>query len=166
VRNYDPVTPVEETLRTLNDLVSSGKVRHIGLSDLPGSGSRRLRCSPGRPRGCRSPRCNWSTRCWSGRRRANCSRPHTSSASACCRGSVTSTLIGARRLDQLQDNISALDLTLSAEHRAELDEISEPELAFPASANRSASSIQFAGANVDGVQTQQFPVLTTSPNRY
>lgn len=32
---WDLVTPVEEVLYTLNDLVRSGKVRHIGFSDTP-----------------------------------------------------------------------------------------------------------------------------------
>jgi aryl-alcohol dehydrogenase-like predicted oxidoreductase len=32
---WDRVTPVEEVASTLNDLVRSGKVRHIGLSDVP-----------------------------------------------------------------------------------------------------------------------------------
>lgn len=32
---WDTVTPVEEVLSTLNDLVRAGKVRHIGLSDVP-----------------------------------------------------------------------------------------------------------------------------------
>lgn len=32
---WDKVTPVEEVLRTLNDLVREGKIRHIGLSDVP-----------------------------------------------------------------------------------------------------------------------------------
>ena len=32
---WDCVTPVEEVLSTLNDLVRAGKVRHIGLSDVP-----------------------------------------------------------------------------------------------------------------------------------
>ncbi|HJP76200.1 MAG TPA: aldo/keto reductase [Pseudonocardiaceae bacterium] len=234
VHNYDPVTPLEETLRTLNDLVSSGKVRYIGLSDLPGFriaqaamlarqaswvpitalqleysllertsegelfpaarefGIGVLPWSPlkngflaGRY-GSDRPAPDSTTRT----KASNYFQPPTerqyqvidrvnkiaaelgvSSAAvslAWVRGrpDVTSTLIGARRVDQLLDNISALDLTLSAEHRAELDEISVPQLAFPASANRSAPSIQFAGANVDGVQTQQFPVLTTSTARY
>ena len=82
------------------------------------------------------------------------------------RPGVTSTLIGARRVDQLLDNISALDLDLGAEQRAELDQISQPELAFPASANRSAPSLQFAGATVDGQATQLFPMLASSPVRY
>lgn len=32
----DPLTPIEETLRALDDLVRSGKVRYIGCSNLPG----------------------------------------------------------------------------------------------------------------------------------
>jgi aryl-alcohol dehydrogenase-like predicted oxidoreductase len=34
VHGWDSNTPLEETLRTLNDLVRQGKVRHIGLSNL------------------------------------------------------------------------------------------------------------------------------------
>jgi aryl-alcohol dehydrogenase-like predicted oxidoreductase len=32
---FDPTTPIEETLRALDDLVGSGKVRYIGFSDTP-----------------------------------------------------------------------------------------------------------------------------------
>ena len=32
---WDQITPTEEVIRTLDDLVRSGKVRHIGLSDVP-----------------------------------------------------------------------------------------------------------------------------------
>jgi aryl-alcohol dehydrogenase-like predicted oxidoreductase len=32
---YDPLTPIEETLRALQDLVTQGKVRYIGCSNLP-----------------------------------------------------------------------------------------------------------------------------------
>jgi aryl-alcohol dehydrogenase-like predicted oxidoreductase len=35
LHNFDPATPVEETLRTLDDLVSSGKIRYVGFSDIP-----------------------------------------------------------------------------------------------------------------------------------
>ena len=35
VHIWDYNTPLEETLRTLNDLVSAGKVRYIGVSDTP-----------------------------------------------------------------------------------------------------------------------------------
>ena len=33
IHRFDPVTPLEETLRTLNDLVRAGKVRYIGCSN-------------------------------------------------------------------------------------------------------------------------------------
>lgn len=35
IHQVDPLTPMEETLRTLDDLVRSGKVRYIGLSNHP-----------------------------------------------------------------------------------------------------------------------------------
>jgi aryl-alcohol dehydrogenase-like predicted oxidoreductase len=35
LHQYDPLTPVEETLRALDDLVRHGKVRHVGCSNLP-----------------------------------------------------------------------------------------------------------------------------------
>jgi aryl-alcohol dehydrogenase-like predicted oxidoreductase len=35
LHTYDPLTPIEETLRTLDDLVRQGKLRHIGCSNLP-----------------------------------------------------------------------------------------------------------------------------------
>lgn len=35
LHTWDRVTPVEEVMRTFDDLVSSGKVRHVGLSDTP-----------------------------------------------------------------------------------------------------------------------------------
>ncbi|MEO7962003.1 MAG: aldo/keto reductase [Ginsengibacter sp.] len=34
IHSYDPLTPLEETLRTLDDLVKSGKVRYIGASNM------------------------------------------------------------------------------------------------------------------------------------
>jgi aryl-alcohol dehydrogenase-like predicted oxidoreductase len=35
LHTWDRVTPAEEVVRTLDDLVRSGKVRHVGLSDVP-----------------------------------------------------------------------------------------------------------------------------------
>ena len=34
IHGYDPLTPLEETLRALEDLVQSGKIRYIGCSNL------------------------------------------------------------------------------------------------------------------------------------
>lgn len=234
VHNYDPVTPMEETLRTLDNLVTSGKVRYIGLSDLPGFriaqaamisrytswapitalqleysllertsegelfpaakefGIGVLPWSPlkngflGGRFGSDRPAPESTTRTkvssyfqpptdaqYQVIDRVNKTAADLGVSSAAValswvqgRPGVTSTLIGARRLDQLLDNMSALDLTLPDEHRTALDEISAPQLAFPASANHSAALIQFAGATVDGEAHPLFPILETSPNRY
>ena len=44
---------------------------------------------------------------------------------------VTSVLVGAKRLSQLEDNIAAVDITLSAEELRQLDEVSELPLEYP-----------------------------------
>lgn len=36
IHGWDPHTPIEETLATLNDMVTAGKVRHVGLSNVTG----------------------------------------------------------------------------------------------------------------------------------
>jgi len=35
IHGYDPVTPIEEIVRTLDDVVRSGKARYVGFSNLP-----------------------------------------------------------------------------------------------------------------------------------
>ncbi|MDR6293859.1 aryl-alcohol dehydrogenase-like predicted oxidoreductase [Inquilinus ginsengisoli] len=83
------------------------------------------------------------------------------------RPGVASTLIGARRIDQLQANIAALDITLTDAQVAALDEASKPSLAFPADINRLlAPNLAFAGAKVDGLQTTAYPLLTRTATRY
>ncbi len=47
------------------------------------------------------------------------------------RDGVISPIIGARRLDQLEDNLGALDFTLSQEDMGKLDDVSQIELGFP-----------------------------------
>ncbi|QFZ78067.1 hypothetical protein GFH48_36515 [Streptomyces fagopyri] len=47
------------------------------------------------------------------------------------RSGITSTLIGARTIDQLRANLASLDVTLTPEHRTTLDEVSAPTLGSP-----------------------------------
>jgi len=47
------------------------------------------------------------------------------------RPGVSSTIIGATKLPQLEDNLKAMTLTLPAEHSAKLDEASRPALEHP-----------------------------------
>jgi aryl-alcohol dehydrogenase-like predicted oxidoreductase len=83
------------------------------------------------------------------------------------RPGVTSTVLGARRLDQLQANLAALDITLTESQRATLDEVSTPSLNFPAENNRTLSrTLQFAGATVDGIPSAVSPLLHANAARY
>jgi len=75
------------------------------------------------------------------------------------RPGVTSTIIGARRPDQLDQNLSALDVKLDASHSAALDRVSKPTLNFPAAFLEFAPSFMHAGATVNGEPSQVPPMM-------
>ena len=81
-------------------------------------------------------------------------------------GVVASTLIGARRLDQLTANLAALDVTLTAEQIATLDAVSKPPLSFPAGYAQISQMFGFPSTRIDGVQTPASPMLAASAARY
>jgi aryl-alcohol dehydrogenase-like predicted oxidoreductase len=64
---------------------------------------------------------------------------------------VTSTIIGARRLAQLEDNLKALDVKLSAEEFGRLDALTKPTLGFPQSMQAWFPAIHNGGTTVNGV---------------
>ena len=68
---------------------------------------------------------------------------------------VSSTIIGARTLQQLDANLKALDLTLTPEQIASLNEVSKPALNFPADFLAQSPSYAHAGATVNGVPSQR-----------
>ncbi|MFJ4467709.1 aldo/keto reductase [Streptomyces sp. NPDC089424] len=83
------------------------------------------------------------------------------------RPGITSTLVGARRLEQFEANLRALDVTLTDAQRVALDEVSAPALNFPAENNRTlAPMLQFGGATVDGRPATVSPLLRASSARY
>jgi aryl-alcohol dehydrogenase-like predicted oxidoreductase len=63
---------------------------------------------------------------------------------------VTSTILGARTLEQLEDNLGALDVTLTPDQRARLDDASAIDLGFPHRLLRSdmPRGLIFGGATV------------------
>jgi aryl-alcohol dehydrogenase-like predicted oxidoreductase len=63
---------------------------------------------------------------------------------------VTSIIIGARRMSQFEDNIRALDVTLTAEELARLDAITEPTLGFPQSMLPMAPALVNGGTTING----------------
>lgn len=64
---------------------------------------------------------------------------------------VTSTIIGARRLPQLEDNLKALEVTLSADELTRLDALTKPALGFPQSMQPWFPAIHNGGTRVNGV---------------
>jgi aryl-alcohol dehydrogenase-like predicted oxidoreductase len=64
---------------------------------------------------------------------------------------VTSTIIGARRVPQLEDNLKALDLSLTAEELGRLDALTKPTFGFPQSMEPAFPGIHNGGTTVNGV---------------
>jgi aryl-alcohol dehydrogenase-like predicted oxidoreductase len=232
LHNFDPVTPVEETLRALDDLVTAGKIRYIGFSDVPAWATAEA-ATIARFRGWApvialqleysllertsegelipmAQAMGMGVLPWSPLRSGFLSGKYSSTSTGDVdtartglvgvprpedypvidtvneiaaeigvspaavalawvqgRPGITSTLIGARRLDQLEANLSALDLTLSPEHRARLTDVSAPRLNFPAENNATLARLaQNAGATVDGVPTPAPPRLIAGGRVY
>jgi aryl-alcohol dehydrogenase-like predicted oxidoreductase len=64
---------------------------------------------------------------------------------------VTSVIIGARRLAQLEDNVRAVDVSLTSEELARLSALTEPAFGFPHSVLANFSSLINNGTTVNGV---------------
>jgi aryl-alcohol dehydrogenase-like predicted oxidoreductase len=58
---------------------------------------------------------------------------------------TTSVIIGARRLEQLEDNLKAVDVTLTADDLKALDEVSRLRPEYPAWMNAAATDDRFPG---------------------
>src|SRR4051812_12518680 len=64
---------------------------------------------------------------------------------------VSSTIIGARRIAQLEDNVKSLDVTLTPDQLARLDGLTKPAFGFPQSMAPMFPSIHNGGTTVNGV---------------
>jgi diketogulonate reductase-like aldo/keto reductase len=63
---------------------------------------------------------------------------------------VTSTIIGARRLGQLEDNLESLAVTLTPDELGRLDALTKPTLGFPQNMQPWFPSIHNGGTTVNG----------------
>lgn len=216
IHAWDRLTPIEETMRTLDVLVESGKVRYIGFSDtpawkvsqaqtiatlrgwtplialqleyslvertiegelVPAALELGLGITPWSPlkAGLLSGKYSRDNAAQSTPGRgarvsnlfteqtfrildvlANVAREqNTTSARAALswiqnRPGVVSTLIGARTMEQLNDNLGALDVELSVNQATALEEISRPKLNFPFDFMRSVATFGYNGATING----------------
>ena len=83
------------------------------------------------------------------------------------RSGVASTIIGARTLQQLEDNLGALDVKLSAAHLEKLEALTKPQLDFPADFIGNAHVFSYGGTTVNGRTAQLWPAVPkTDDERY
>jgi aryl-alcohol dehydrogenase-like predicted oxidoreductase len=225
---WDRFTPVDETMRALDDLVASGKVRYIGFSDTPawkvsqaqtiahlrgwsplvalqieysllertvegelipmaremglgvtpwsplksgvlsGKYTRENAASVKADRGERVTQ-NLGEKVYAviDELIAIGKELGTSPASVALawvqgRPGVASTIIGARRMDQLDQNLAALDVTLSRDQVGRLDKLSKPTLGFPMQFLNVASMFSQGGTTVNGEASTVWPLAPTS----
>jgi aryl-alcohol dehydrogenase-like predicted oxidoreductase len=64
---------------------------------------------------------------------------------------VSSVIIGARRLSQLDDNVRAVDVNLGADELARLDALTKPTFGFPHNMLQRAPGIINGGTTINGV---------------
>jgi aryl-alcohol dehydrogenase-like predicted oxidoreductase len=225
---WDRFTPIEETMRALDDLVAAGKVRYIGLSDTPawkvaqaqtlarfrgwaplvalqieysllertvegelipmalelglgvtpwsplksgvlsGKYTRENAATAKADRGERVTTA-LNERVFAiidelARIASEAGATPASVALAWVQGrpGVASTIIGARRLDQLEQNLAALDIGLSADQVARLDTLSRPTLSFPMQFLNVAGMFSQGGTTVNGEPSTVWPLAPKS----
>jgi aryl-alcohol dehydrogenase-like predicted oxidoreductase len=74
------------------------------------------------------------------------------------RPGVTSTIIGARTMQQLHDNVGALEVNLTDDQVDRIDEVSKPTLNFPHDFLLRAGSFMQGGATIDGRPSEPWPM--------
>ena len=74
------------------------------------------------------------------------------------RPGVAAPIIGARTLEQLKDNLAALELTLEPADIAELTAISQPTLGFPIDFLKNTTMQSYFGLTVNGKQFGTSPL--------
>jgi diketogulonate reductase-like aldo/keto reductase len=76
----------------------------------------------------------------------------------CRQPGVTSTIIGARTLDQLDDNLAALDVNLSAAQLRRLTELTTPNLNFPAPFLKTSAAFRNSDTTINGETAPHNPL--------
>jgi aryl-alcohol dehydrogenase (NADP+) len=231
LHNWDRNTPIEETLRALDDLVRAGKIRYIGFSNTPAwvtaqaqttallkgwtplialqveysllartvegelaplARDQGMALVPWSPlkNGFLSGKYRRDTPVTDSGRTAFVGGPDedefavidavaavadelgtTAAAVALAwlraREGTVVPILGARRVEHLENNLAGLEVALTPGHLHLLDEVSAPTLNYPAPLHGALrAKLQFAGTTVDGVTSTVYPPLTQSDIRY
>ncbi len=75
---------------------------------------------------------------------------------------VDSTIIGARTMEQLEQDLAGLAVTLDDRQVEALDQVSTPTLSFPLPFLQMATTIMHAGSTVDGEPSEVWPMAPQS----
>jgi aryl-alcohol dehydrogenase-like predicted oxidoreductase len=78
------------------------------------------------------------------------------------RPGVTSTIIGARTLEQLDDNVGALEVKLTGAHVAALDKATTPTLPFPVDMISMIPTFAYGGTTINGQAAAAWPLAPRS----
>lgn len=78
------------------------------------------------------------------------------------RPGVTSTIIGARTMAQLEDNLAALEVTLTESEIATLDALTKPKLNFPADFIANGAAFVHGGTTINGRSAPVWPMSPAS----
>jgi len=216
---WDPNTPIEETMRGLDDLVRAGKIRYAGFSDTPAwkvaqaqllatfkgwsplialqieysllertvegelvpmAKELGLGITPWSPlkggllsgkyqrdnAGKADTKRGWAASGLNEKAYAvideitRIAKAHDTSPAAVAlawvntRPGVASSIIGARNVEQMEQNISALEVKLTVADVEVLNKVSVPTLNFPAAMMTMVPSIMHGGINVNGILPQ------------
>ncbi len=221
---WDPHTPIQETMRALDDLVRAGKVRYIGFSDTPAwktteaqmtarfrgwaplialqleysllqrtiegelvplalehgmgitpwsplkSGVLSGKYTRGNAGKIKAERGEWATSALTDQaykvidaliriaQEAGSTPARVALAWVQNRPGVTSTIIGARTMAQLEDNLAALDLKLTPAQTSQLDELTTPALNFPFDFGKRAAAFSASGTVINGTAAPVNPL--------
>ncbi len=79
------------------------------------------------------------------------------------RPGVVSSIIGARTVEQLDENLAALELRLTADQLARLDEVSRPTLSFPHEFLKFTVNNTQGGTTINGRDSEVWPLAPKSP---
>jgi aryl-alcohol dehydrogenase-like predicted oxidoreductase len=80
---------------------------------------------------------------------------------------VTSTIIGVRTVEQLEANIAATDIHLSAEEIASLDQLSTPPATFLSEYKDMIPMMQHGGVEINGFKPASVPLVANmQPGKY
>ncbi|MBO9666896.1 MAG: aldo/keto reductase [Bdellovibrio sp.] len=72
---------------------------------------------------------------------------------------VTSTIIGARRMSQLEDNLKSLEINLTSDDLNRLETLTKPQFGFPQSMQPMFPAIHNGGTSVNGVAAELSPFV-------